>query len=51
MQKLETDSSTQEITSTVGTGAKEALNKCHGLASILSSISKRMEMIVPNEKR
>ena len=46
LKKLETDSSTQEITSAVGTDAKEALNKCQGLASDLSTINKRMEMMV-----
>ena len=46
LKKLEADSSTQEITSAVGTDAKEALNKCQGLASDLSTINKRMEMMV-----
>ena len=46
MKKLEDDGSTQEIASTVGTDAKEALNKCQGLASDLSTMNKRMEMMV-----
>ena len=46
MKKLDTDSSTQEIASTVGAYAKKDLNKCQGLASDLSSLNKRMEMIV-----